>query len=303
MEGDSMRKVLLVVGAVVLGSLVVLLGTSIGGGERARAAGDPVLVGAGDIAGCDTTGDEQTAKLLDNISGTVFTLGDNVYNSGTAAQFANCYGPSWGRHKARTKPSVGNHEYLTSGASGYFGYFGSAAGDPKKGYYSYDKGSWHIVVLNSNCSPVGGCAAGSAQERWLRADLANHPNKCTLAYFHAPLYSSGEHGSSAYVRPFWNALYQANADVVLSGHDHDYERFAPQDANGVADPERGIREFVVGTGGKSHYPFGTIKPNSQVRNATTYGVLKLTLHAGSYEWKFVPQAGKTFTDSGTTACH
>jgi acid phosphatase type 7 len=303
MEGDSMRKVLLVVGAVVLGSLVVLLGTSIGGGERARAAGDPVLVGAGDIAGCDTTGDEQTAKLLDNISGTVFTLGDNVYNSGTAAQFANCYGPSWGRHKARTKPSVGNHEYLTSGASGYFGYFGSAAGDPKKGYYSYDKGSWHIVVLNSNCSPVGGCAAGSAQERWLRADLANHPNKCTLAYFHAPLYSSGEHGSSAYVRPFWNALYQANADVVLSGHDHDYERFAPQDANGVADPERGIREFVVGTGGKSHYPFGTIRPNSQVRNANTYGVLKLTLHAGSYEWKFVPVAGKTFTDSGTTGCH
>jgi acid phosphatase type 7 len=303
MEGDSMRKVLLVVGAVVLGSLVVLLGTSIGGGERARAAGDPVLVGAGDIAGCDTTGDEQTAKLLDNISGTVFTLGDNVYNSGTAAQFANCYGPSWGRHKARTKPSVGNHEYLTSGASGYFGYFGSAAGDPKKGYYSYDKGSWHIVVLNSNCSPVGGCAAGSAQERWLTADLANHPNKCTLAYFHAPLYSSGEHGSSAYVRPFWNALYQANADVVLSGHDHDYERFAPQDANGVADPERGIREFVVGTGGKSHYPFGTIRPNSQVRNANTYGVLKLTLHAGSYEWKFVPVAGKTFTDSGTTGCH
>jgi acid phosphatase type 7 len=303
MEGDSMRKVLLVVGAVVLGSLVVLLGTSIGGGERARAAGDPVLVGAGDIAGCDTTGDEQTAKLLDNISGTVFTLGDNVYNSGTAAQFANCYGPSWGRHKARTKPSVGNHEYLTSGASGYFGYFGSAAGDPKKGYYSYDKGSWHIVVLNSNCSPVGGCAAGSAQERWLRADLANHPNKCTLAYFHAPLYSSGEHGSSAYVRPFWKALYQANADVVLSGHDHDYERFAPQDANGVADPERGIREFVVGTGGKSHYPFGTIRPNSQVRNANTYGVLKLTLHAGSYEWKFVPVAGKTFTDSGTTGCH
>jgi acid phosphatase type 7 len=303
MEGDSMRKVLLVVGAVVLGSLVVLLGTSIGGGERARAAGDPVLVGAGDIAGCDTTGDEQTAKLLDNISGTVFTLGDNVYNSGTAAQFANCYGPSWGRHKARTKPSVGNHEYLTSGASGYFGYFGSAAGDPKKGYYSYDKGSWHIVVLNSNCSPVGGCAAGSAQERWLRADLANHPNKCTLAYFHAPLYSSGQHGNSTYVRPFWKALYQANADLVLSGHDHSYERFAPQDPYGAFDSARGMREFVVGTGGKSHYPFGTIKPNSQVRNATTYGVLKLTLHASSYEWKFVPVAGKTFTDSGTKACH
>jgi acid phosphatase type 7 len=293
------RKVWLLVGAAVFGSLVVIFGPTVGEEREARAAADPVLVGAGDIAGCDTTDDEQTAKLLDNIAGTVFTLGDNAYNSGTAAQFANCYNPTWGRHKARTKPSVGNHEYLTSGASGYFGYFGSAAGDPKKGYYSYDRGTWHVVVLNSNCSQVA-CAAGSAQEKWLTADLANHPNKCTLAYFHAPLYSSGQHGNSTYVRPFWKALYQANADLVLSGHDHSYERFAPQDPYGAFDSARGMREFVVGTGGKSHYPFGTIRPNSQVRNATTYGVLKLTLHASSYEWKFVPVAGKTFTDSGTT---
>jgi acid phosphatase type 7 len=296
------RKVWLLVGTAVFGSLVVIFGPTVGEEREARAAADPVLVGAGDIAGCDTTDDEQTAKLLDNIAGTVFTLGDNAYNSGTAAQFANCYNPTWGRHKARTKPSVGNHEYLTSGASGYFGYFGSAAGDPKKGYYSYDRGTWHVVVLNSNCSQVA-CAAGSAQETWLRADLANHPNKCTLAYFHAPLYSSGQHGNSTYVRPFWKALYQANADLVLSGHDHSYERFAPQDPYGAFDSARGMREFVVGTGGKSHYPFGTIRPNSQVRNATTYGVLKLTLHASSYEWKFLPVAGKTFTDSGTTGCH
>jgi hypothetical protein len=260
------------------------------------------MVGAGDIAHCSTTTDEATAKLLDGISGTVFTLGDNVYNSGTSAEFANCYNPTWGRHKTRTKPSVGNHEYLTSGASGYFGYFGAAAGDPKKGYYSYDRGDWHVIVLNSNCSQVP-CAAGSAQDTWLRADLANHPNKCTLAYFHAPLYSSGQHGNSTYVRPFWEALYQANADVVLSGHEHDYERFAPQNPYGAFDSARGIREFVVGTGGTYLRPFGTIKANSVSRNATTHGVLKLTLNSGGYAWKFVPVAGKTFTDSGTASCH
>jgi hypothetical protein len=270
--------------------------------SRAAEAADPVLVGAGDIAHCSTATDEATAKLLDGISGTVFTLGDNAYNSGATAEFKNCYGPTWGRHKARTKPTVGNHEYYTSGASGYFGYFGAAAGDPSKGYYSYDRGSWHVIALNSNCSKVS-CAAGSPQEAWLRADLANHPNKCTLAYFHAPLYSSGEHGNQAHVRPFWKALYQANADLVLSGHDHSYERFAPQDPYGAFDSARGIREFVVGTGGTYLRPFGTIKPNSQSRNSGAHGVLKLTLHPGSYDWKFVPVAGKTFTDSGTTACH
>jgi hypothetical protein len=296
------RKVWLLVGAAVFGSLVVIFGPMVGEEREARAAADPVLVGAGDIAGCDTTDDEQTAKLLDNIAGTVFTLGDNAYNSGTAAEFSNCYEPTWGRHKARTKPSVGNHEYLTSGASGYFNYFGAAAGDPKKGYYSYDRGEWHVIVLNSNCSYVS-CAVGSAQEQWLRADLAAHQNKCTLAYWHAPLFSSGDHGNSTSVRPFWNALYQANADLVLSGHDHDYERFAPQRPDGTLDTARGIREFVVGTGGTYLRPFGTIKPNSQSRNATAHGVLKLTLHSGSYEWKFVPVVGKTFTDSGITACH
>ena len=297
--GHRPRRAIVI--ALATATLAVVAIVSFYVGRPAQAA-SVVMVGAGDIAHCSTTTDEATAKLLDGISGTVFTLGDNVYNSGTSAEFANCYNPTWGRHKTRTKPAVGNHEYLTSGASGYFNYFGAAAGDPKKGYYSYDRGDWHVIVLNSNCSQVP-CAAGSAQDTWLRADLANHPNKCTLAYFHAPLYSSGQHGNSTYVRPFWEVLYQANADVVLSGHEHDYERFAPQNPYGAFESARGIREFVVGTGGTYLRPFGTIKANSVSRNATTHGVLKLTLNSGGYAWKFVPVAGKTFTDSGTASCH
>ena len=297
--GHRPRKAIVIALAAAVLAVVVVISLYV---SRPARAASVVMVGAGDIAHCSTSTDEATAKLLDGISGTVFTLGDNAYNSGTSAEFKNCYDPTWGRHKARTKPSVGNHEYLTSGASGYFGYFGLAAGDPKKGYYSYDRGDWHVIVLNSNCSKVA-CAAGSTQEKWLRANLANHPNKCTLAYFHAPLYSSGEHGNSTYVRPFWKALYQANADVVLSGHDHSYERFAPQNPYGTFDSARGIREFVVGTGGTYLRPFGTIKPNSVSRNATAHGVLKLTLNTGGFAWKFVPVAGKNFTDSGSASCH
>lgn len=267
------------------------------------AAADPTLVGAGDIASCSSSGDEATARLLDGISGTVFTTGDNAYSSGTAAEFADCYAPSWGRHKARTRHSVGNHEYSTGNASGYYGYFGKAAGDPAKGYYSYDLGAWHIVAINSNCGSVGGCQAGSSQERWLRADLAAHPTACTLAYWHHPRFSSGEHGSSTSMQPMWQALHDYRADVVLAGHDHDYERFAPQDAAGKPDPAYGIREFVVGTGGKSHYTISAPIANSQVHNDDTFGVLKVTLHSTSYSWKFVPEAGKTFTDSGSATCH
>lgn len=260
---------------------------------------DPVLVGAGDIANCNGNGDEATANLLDNIPGTVFTAGDNAYPDGTASDFANCYDPSWGRHKARTYPSPGNHDYHTAGAAGYYEYFGSVAGDPDKGYYSYDLGTWHIIVLNSNI-PVG---AGSPQEQWLRADLAAHPVACTLAYWHHPRFSSGAvHGSDAGMQPLWQALYDYGADVVLAGHDHTYERFAPQNPQGVADPLRGIREFVIGSGGRNHYAFGSPVANSEVRNADTYGVLKLTLHPGNYSWEFVPEAGKTFTDSGSAAC-
>jgi len=264
---------------------------------------DPVLVGAGDIADCTSTDDEATAALLDGIPGTVITLGDNAYESGTDAEFANCYDPSWGRHKARTRPSVGNHDYLTISASGYFGYFGVAAGDPTQGYYSYNLGAWHIIVINSNCSSVGGCGAGSPQEQWLRADLAAHPAACTLAYWHHPRFSSGEHGNHISMRAIWQVLYEADADLVLNGHDHDYERFAPQDPNGVADPARGLREFVVGTGGKNHYAIVTPVANSEVRNDDTFGVLKLTLRPTSYDWAFVPEAGKTFTDSGSGTCH
>jgi hypothetical protein len=259
-----------------------------------------VFVGAGDIASCSSTGDEATALLLDNIAGTVFTAGDNAYESGTPSEFTSCYDPTWGRHKARTFPAPGNHDYNTPGATGYYGYFGSSAGDPSKGYYSYDLGSWHIVALNSNVDH----STGSAQEQWLKADLAASTKSCTLAYWHHPRFSSGaEHGNDPSVQPLWQALYDANADLILSGHDHDYERFAPQTPVGVADPARGIREFVVGTGGRSHYALGTLKANSEVFNGTTFGVLKLTLSSGSYSWQFVPVAGETFTDSGTGDCH
>jgi len=265
---------------------------------------DPVLVGAGDIAKCTVTGDEATAALLDNIAGTVITLGDNVYDAGTSTEYRDCYGPSWGRHLARTRPTPGNHEYGTANASGYFGYFGAAAGDPAKGYYSYDLGAWHIIVLNSNssCTTIS-CAAGSAQDTWLRGDLAAHTNVCTLAYWHHPRFNSGAaHGNNTAVANFWNALYAAGADVILNGHEHVYERFAPQTPSALADPN-GIRQFTVGTGGASHYTFGTIQPNSEKREGNTYGVLKLTLHANSYDWQFVPVAGASFTDSGTGACH
>ena len=271
--------------------------------DTSSAQKAPVLVGAGDIARCSSPGDEATAKLLDGISGTIYTTGDNAYESGTAAEFSNCYEPSWGRHKARTQPTPGNHEYKTAGALGYFNYFGTAAGNPSKGYYSYNLGEWHIVSLNSMCDQVGGCTEGSPMVAWLKQDLAANPKTCTLAYFHHPLFSSGAHGNQTFMKPTWDALYAADADVVLNGHDHHYERFAPQAPSGAADSTRGIREFVVGMGGGSHYGIVSVQPNSEVRNTDTYGVLKLTLHPSSYEWKFVPEAGKSFADSGSDQCH
>ena len=201
------------------------------------------------------------------------------------------------------RPTPGNHDYTTSTAAAYYSYFGAAAGSSGKGYYSYDVGQWHVVALNSNCSAVGGCNAGSAQETWLRADLAAHPNKCTLAYWHHPRFSSGYHGASTSVQPLWQALYDAGAELVLNGHDHDYERFAPQTPTGQADPARGIREFVVGTGGASERAFSATANNSEARNSSTFGVLQLTLHPSSYEWRFVPVAGQSFTDSGSAPCH
>jgi len=265
---------------------------------------DPVLVGAGDVAGCSSPGDEATANLLDGIPGTVFTAGDNVYPNGTVSEFDRCYAPSWGRHRARTKPAPGNHDYNTAGAAGYYGFFGAAAGDPARGWYSYDLGDWHVVVINSNCAAMGGCGAGSPQEQWLRDDLTAGAKACTLAYWHHPLFTSGAtHSNTTEMRPIFQALYDHNAEVVISGHNHNYERFAPQSPGGDLDRSRGIRQFVAGMGGISHYSFGAIEPNSEVRNADTYGVLKLTLHTDRYDWQFIPEAGKTFTDSGTTACH
>jgi len=273
---------------------------------RGRGAAAPVavLVGAGDIADCrDLAGAEATAKLLEKIPGTVMAVGDLAYPDGTAENFA-CYDKTWGRVMSRTRPPPGNHEFHTEGAAYYFQYFGAAAGDAAKGYYSYELGTWHIVSLNTECLAVGGCDEGSPQGRWLKADLAAHPVACTLAYFHKPLFSSGgAHGDDLTVKPLWDALYAANADVVVSGHDHDYERFAPQTPEAAADTARGIREFVVGTGGKNHRPFAIVKPNSEVRNTEAFGVLKLTLSPGRYEWEFVAEDGKSFQDVGAGSCH
>ncbi len=269
-------------------------------------ANDPVLVGAGDVASCDDlAGAKATAQLIENIPGTVFVAGDLAYPDGSDENFANCYGPTWGRFKDRTRPAPGNHEYHHGTAYGYAHYFGATVGDPQNEYYSYDLGTWHILALNSECAAVGGCDLASPQGQWLQRDLAQHPNACTLAYFHKPLFSSGlAHGNDPKMKPLWQALYQARAAIVINGHDHGYERFAPQDPEGHVDPNRGIREFVVGTGGKnSHRSFGDPKPNSEVRQADTYGVLKLTLHAKGYDWQFVPEAGKTFAHSGSGDCH
>lgn len=264
---------------------------------------DPVLLAVGDIADCASAGDEATGVLLDTLGGTIASLGDHAYLDGTAAEFADCYHPSWGRHRARTRPAVGNHEYRTPGAAAYYEYFGAAAGDAAKGYYSYDLGRWHVVALNSNCATVS-CAAGSAQERWLRADLAADDQPCTLAYWHHPLFTSGDHhGPAVETRPLYQALHDAAAEVLLTGHNHHYERFAPQDPKGRLDVAAGIRQFVVGTGGASHYGFGPAKPNSEVRQAGTYGVLRMTLRDDGYDWLFVPEAGKSFTDAGTGTCH
>jgi acid phosphatase type 7 len=291
---------------ILTGAAFATLPSRPGSSSPATAPADQaaILVGAGDIADCkDLTGAEATAKLLDQLPGTVMAVGDLAYPDGSKENFA-CYDKTWGRAKSRTRPAVGNHEFHSAGGTPYFNYFGAAAGDPKTGYYSYELGAWHIVVLNSECKDVGGCEAGSSQEKWLRADLAAHPVACTLAYWHKPLFSSGSaHGNDLSVKPLFQVLYEANADLIINGHDHDYERFAPQTPDGAADPARGIREFVAGTGGKNHRPFGEPKPNSEVRDATAFGVLKLTLNPGGYDWQFIPEAGKAFTDSGSGNCH
>jgi hypothetical protein len=285
-----------------------------------------VIAAAGDIA-CDPGAsgfnggngvssrcrDTYTSNLLVNDASiaAVLPLGDNQYYCGGFAAFQASYDLSWGRLKSITHPSVGNHEYLTSGgagcnatntgAAGYFKYFGAAAGDPNKGYYSYDVDSWHLIALNSQCGAAGGCGSTSAQGQWLRADLAAHANQCVLAYWHIPLFSSGGRANDN-SRSFWDALYTAKADVALTAHDHLYERFAPQTPAGTPDATNGIREFVVGTGGANHTSLATPAANSEVLNTNTFGVLELTLYPDHYTWQFVPEAGSSFTDAGSQSC-
>lgn len=294
-------------------------------------APDPVIAAAGDIAcspndpdfagGAGTSAVCRQRATSDLLVGTglsaVLALGDIQYDCARPADFAGSFAPTWGRVQSIIRPTPGNHEYLssnpdaygasgcTSGAQGYFSYFGAAAGDPARGYYSFDLGGWHIVSLNTNLAdanscPIVSCAAGSEQEQWLRADLAAHPASCTLAFFHHPLFTSKARTYAS--RPLWDALYAAGVDVVLNGHVHNYERFAPQRPDGSADPAAGIRQFVVGTGGKSREDVGTAAPNSEARG-NDFGVLELTLRRGSYDWRFLPVAGATFTDAGSTACH
>jgi hypothetical protein len=257
-----------------------------------------VFVGAGDIAKCGSSGAENTARILDTIPGTVFTLGDNAYPDGSAAEFSQCYDPTWGRHKARTHPTVGNIDYKTAGAVPYYNYFGAAAGDPSKGYYSYDVGTWHVIVLNDNI-PYD---PGTPQEQWLRADLAAHPALCTIAMWHRPRFYSPS-GNRTSMKAMWTPLYQAHAEIILDGHVHQYERYARLDDNGNPDPVNGIREFIVGTGGEGLGPSGPARQYNEYLDYTTFGVLKITLGQNSYSWQFISVGSGKNHDSGTESCH
>ena len=300
-----MRKTVFLMASMISAMLLACLAAALMALPGSGQTGAATLAGAGDIAGCSEKSDSTaTARLLGNIPGTVVALGDNVQGQGDAREFRNCYDPTWGRHKPRTKPAAGNHEYKTTGAKPYYDYFGAKAGARGKGYYSYDRPGWHVVVLNSNCEKVGGCGATSAQGRWLRRDLNRDASRCTLAYFHHPLQATGKNTPSPQVRPFWTMLQEDRADVILSGHAHRYERHAPMTPNG-ARSENGIRQFVVGTGGADGGSdiYRSQTPNLQVVKVGTPGVIRLTLRAGSYAWKFVPIPGRSFTDSGTDRCH
>ncbi len=266
------------------------------------AAAVAVLAGAGDIGDCSTEEDLLTGKVLASIEGTIFTVGDNAYENGSAAEFEICYDTVWGSFKDRTRPVPGNHDWHTNDLAGYFSYFGAAARGPDgNAWYSYDLGSWHVIMLDSECAKFDGCGADSTQGRWLEADLAASDATCTVAMWHKPRFSSGEHGNDRSVAPFWTQLYDAGVDVIVNGHDHDYERFAPQDPAGSEDRERGIRQFIVGTGGTPLRPFKEPVANSELR-VLAHGVIKLSLRDGSYDWEFIPVAGE-FRDSGTAFCH
>jgi hypothetical protein len=265
-----------------------------------------LVAAAGDVA-CDPRErgrcrDDATAGLLEGADA-VLMLGDGQYRDGALWKYRTAYHRTWGRYKTITRPVPGNHEYGAPGASGYFAYFGAAAGPAGSGYYSFDLGPWHLVALNSNCWAVGGCGPGSPQYRWLAADLAAHPSRCTLAFWHHPLYTAGRYTGFPDVRPFWELLYAAGAEVVLNGHDHNYQRYAPMDPHGRRDP-RGIREFVVGTGGRSLY---RLRPDPlaarEAATDRTFGVLRLRLEPGGYTWEFAAVSSAAFTDRGSGRCH
>ena len=256
-----------------------------------------VLVGAGDIGFCGTSGAAATAQLLDRLGGMVFTTGDNAYVSGSVDEFQRCYEPTWGRHRSRTHPSPGNHDY-ESGGGAYYSYFGASAGPGGAGYYAYFAGPWRVIALNSEI-PSG---QGSPQMDWLSEELATNRIACTAVYWHRPLFSSGRHGDNPDMRDVWRTLYANNVDLIINGHDHNYERFAPQDPDGRPDPARGIREFIVGTGGAPLYAFPNIHGNSEARGSV-WGVAVFTLASGGYQYEFVPVAGESFRDSGSGSCH
>lgn len=264
------------------------------------------IAAAGDISDTEIGMQKRTSDLVYNKAfHAVLLLGDNQYLRGAAGDYKSYFAPTWGRFKSLLRPTPGNHDYYTPSAAGYFEYFGSQAGEPGKGYYSFDLASWHLIALNTNsgCKSVA-CDASSEQVAWLKADLARSKKKCTLAFWHHPLFNSGsQHGNFRGAIGLWEALYAANADVVLNGHEHIYERFDPQTPSGEPDAQRGIREFIVGTGGIGFYDLGNAKPNSVVRQASSYGILKLTLKAESYDWEFIAVAPSTFTDKGSGSCH
>jgi calcineurin-like phosphoesterase family protein len=309
----------------------LVIETTVGRGAPAVAAAPPGsaggdgavrVVAAGDIV-CDPDGaidpeegphvgptcaQQATSDLALSLRpDAVLPLGDNVYSNGSLARYRRSYQPTWGRLDRISYPVPGNHEYITAAesveAAGYFAYFRTRAGDVRKGWRSFDLGRWHLIALNGQCPPAGSCGPGSPQERWLRADLAAHADACVLAYWHEPRFSSGRHGNDKRFATFWDDLYRAGAEIVLNGHDHDYERFASQTPDGRADPNRGIREFVVGTGGANLRQFRAVEPNSEIRDNSSAGVLLLELRPDGYSWRFAPAAGGSFTDSGSGACH
>jgi acid phosphatase type 7 len=293
--------------------LVALVAAGLGlafafmGGDDGDVIGSEVLLAAGDIAECENQGDEATARILARFpDATVQTLGDNAYPQGTAEDFESCYGPSWGKFKGRTWAAAGNHDHSTKDAQGYSDYFGSRGGPFDRYYYSYELGAWHVVVLNGDCWRIDGCELGDPQLQWLRDDLGAHPSRCTLAVAHRPPFSSGRYGdekNTRRVRPTWQLLYEHGVELFLTAHEHSYERFAPMNAAGEPDPERGVRLFVVGTGGGNLRPFAYDPlPTTEVRNDDTWGVLKLTLKPDGYDWEFLPVEGKSFTDSGSGTC-